>query len=160
MPFDFGKGSQEELSQCHEDLILIHYGAIRVSPIDYGIAEGKRSMKRARMLFETGASQLNPDKGQYSKHLGRDLDYNLDDDGIAWATDIYIWHKDITIRRKLNNHMPTFSLVAGVIISVANELYKSGKIAHRVRWGGNWDSDQMILIDQGFNDGPHFELVR
>ena len=157
--FDFGQRSKERLGLCHPDLMVIHYQAIQVSPIDYGIAETRRTQDRARMLFEEGRSQLDPSKGQFSKHLGRTLDYEIDPDGVAFASDIYIWHKDATIRRQLNNHMPTFAMVAGVILSVANRLYEDGSIQHRVRWGGNWDGDQQILIDQGFDDGPHFELV-
>jgi peptidoglycan L-alanyl-D-glutamate endopeptidase CwlK len=38
-------------------------------------------------------------------------------------------------------------------------LLVEGKISHAIRWGGDWDSDD-IFDDQNFDDLPHFELVK
>ena len=37
-------------------------------------------------------------------------------------------------------------------------LWEKGLIDHVIRWGGNWDSDGVIIRDQGFDDLVHFEL--
>jgi len=44
-------------------------------------------------------------------------------------------------------------VLAGVVRGVA-------RVARtEVRWGGNWDRDEVILDDQGLDDLGHFELV-
>ena len=48
----------------------------------------------------------------------------------------------------------------GHINGVAEMLYKQGGITHKLRWGGNWDMDGEILIDQSFDDRPHVELIK
>lgn len=47
----------------------------------------------------------------------------------------------------------SFSRLAGVIQACAHSR------GHDIRWGGDWDGD-FDLMDQKFNDLPHFELVR
>ena len=38
-------------------------------------------------------------------------------------------------------------------------LKEEGIISHDIRWGFNWDRDGIIISDQNFQDGPHFELI-
>lgn len=46
----------------------------------------------------------------------------------------------------------------GYVMSLADKLFKEGKMSHKVRWGGNWDmSDQ--IHQQKFMDLSHFELI-
>ena len=56
-----------------------------------------------------------------------------------------------------NEHL---SYLAGLIHGVTEMLLVEGKITHKIRWGGNWDMDGVILIDQTFDDRPHFELIK
>jgi len=51
-----------------------------------------------------------------------------------------------------------FYFFAGYVSCVAVKLFAEGKITHRVRWGGDWDSDRH-MDDQSFDDLVHFELV-
>jgi len=44
------------------------------------------------------------------------------------------------------------------MFATAERLYNEGKITHKLRWGGDWDSDK-VFDDQNFDDLPHFELV-
>jgi hypothetical protein len=65
----------------------------------------------------------------------------------ALAVDMYGW-----VDGKMNYSIPVMCYLAGIIESVAAEL------GYRVRWGGNWDGDGIIITDQNFDDLPHFEL--
>lgn len=147
MPYQFGKTSTDRLHSCHEDLVKIHQKAIELSPIDYGISEGYRSPERQLQLFTEGKSKIDG-VNQLGKHNVMP----------SMATDIFIYHPDINIRRKLIYHNESLAMVAGVIIASAELLYSKGEIAHKIRWGGNWDKDGVILLDQSFDDLVHFEL--
>jgi len=46
-----------------------------------------------------------------------------------------------------------FIYMAGLMLGTARSL------GLKLRWGGNWDQDQVIIDDQNFNDLPHFEIV-
>jgi len=145
----FGKNSKAKLETCHLDLVKIHKLAIQRTRVDYGISEGHRSIERQKELFDKGYSQIDginkKGKHNYKPSL---------------ATDIYIYHPDLATRRKLAYDKCSLCYVAGIIISCAKELYEMGKITHKIRWGGNWDKDGIILYDQSFDDLPHFELVK
>ena len=45
----------------------------------------------------------------------------------------------------------------GYTLGVASELLRHGEMEKSVRWGGDWDNDRDIM-DQTFDDLPHFEL--
>ena len=47
---------------------------------------------------------------------------------------------------------------AGYVKAMADQMYRTGIISHRVRCGIDWDSDYDI-DDETFIDAPHFELV-
>ena len=36
---------------------------------------------------------------------------------------------------------------------------REGKITHKLRWGGNWNGDGLIVEGQSLVDLPHFELI-
>jgi peptidoglycan L-alanyl-D-glutamate endopeptidase CwlK len=46
-----------------------------------------------------------------------------------------------------------FVFMAGLFLGIAHERGTT------VRWGGDWDTDGIILTDQKFDDLGHFELV-
>jgi peptidoglycan L-alanyl-D-glutamate endopeptidase CwlK len=152
--FSFGDASLAQIATCHMDMQLILVEALHRSPIDFGVSQGRRTIEEQRQFFREGKSRINPDDPEQlkrSKHLCNP----------SMAADIYI---SVPARvwpdgKKLAYDVAHLSLVAGVIISVANELYEKGAIKHKVRWGGDWDGDGCIIVDQDFDDLPHFELV-
>jgi len=113
------------------------YRALQVSVIDFGIAEGHRSIARQQELFADGKTQKDGihdlSKHNYTPSL---------------AVDIYGW-----VDGKMDYSVPVMCYLAGVVMTVASEL------GHQLRWGGNWDGDGTVLTDQNFNDLPHFELI-
>ena len=146
--YKLGKGSLKKLESVHHDLVKIIKLAITRTPVDFGISEGHRSLERQKELYDQGKSKIDginkKGKHNYSPSL---------------AIDLYAYHPDIEVRKKLAYDVPTLCLIAGVIISCADELKAKGDIKHSIRWGGNWDNDGVILYDQSFDDLPHFELV-
>lgn len=146
--YKLGKGSLKKLESVHHDLVKIIKLAITRTPVDFGISEGHRTLERQKELYDQGKSKIDginkKGKHNYSPSL---------------AIDLYAYHPDIEVRKKLAYDVPTLCLIAGVIISCADELKAKGDIKHSIRWGGNWDNDGVILYDQSFDDLPHFELV-
>lgn len=142
--YKFGKTSIKRLESCHEDLIKIAQASISLSPIDFGIAEGHRSLERQRELYEEGKSKVDGiiKKGKHNYYPSH-------------AFDVYAW-----VNNKASWDSKELCLIAGIIISVANLLYREDEISHIIRWGGNWDMDGQIISDQNFIDLPHFELYK
>ncbi len=142
--YAFGKESRSKLATCHQDLQLIMNEAIAISNVDFGIAEGERSIAQQIIYFREGKSKIDgvtqKGKHNYSPSLAVDI-YPFIEGKPKWD----------------NEHL---SYLAGVFHAVSEMLFKTGKINHKLRWGGNWNSDGTILIDQSFDDRPHFELVK
>lgn len=146
---EFGTRSEEKLSTCHEDLQKILRLAIRRSIIDFGISEGHRSIERQQQLFHEGKSKIDG--------INKKGKHNFEP---SHAVDIYAYHPDVEIRRKIAYNTESLSYISGVIHSCAIELFEKGEVEHLIRWGGNWDHDGVILIDQNFDDLPHFEIYK
>lgn len=142
--FKFGSTSQRRLLTCHSDLIQIMGSAIIISDIDFGIAEGHRSIELQQQYFNEGKSKIDgitrKGKHNYTPSLAVDI--------YAYVNNKAVWDKE------------TISYLAGIIQACAVILFKEGKINHIIRWGGNWDMDGEILYDQSFDDRPHFELIK
>jgi peptidoglycan L-alanyl-D-glutamate endopeptidase CwlK len=141
--YTFGRTSIEKLNTCHDDLKLIMNEAVSVSDVDFGISEGHRSIELQQKYFNEGKSQIDG-VNKKGKH-----NYTP-----ALAADIFPY-----VDNKANYDNEHLSYLAGLIHGVSEMLLKQGRISHRVRWGGNWDMDGTILLDQTFQDRPHFELV-
>lgn len=148
MSFSFGKRSSRELDTCHPDIQKVMQMAISLTRIDFGVSEGHRAVSRQKLLYDQGLSKIDG----VSK-LGKHNLYPSE------ACDIYIYHPNDKLRRQLAYDKCSLAYVAGVIQTCATKLLETGEINHDVRWGGNWDQDGVILIDQRFDDMPHFELI-
>lgn len=145
--YKFGERSNKNLDTCHPDLQLIARTVISRSKVDFGISEGHRSVERQYQLFLEGKSKIDG-KTKKGKH-------NYDP---SLAIDIYIYHPDVDLRRKMAYSTIHLAYIAGLFDSVAVELLSKGRISHWIRWGANWDGDGVIDFDQSFDDYPHFEL--
>ena len=144
MSYHFGKRSKEALASCHADLQLIAEEALKCSHIDFKIVEGHRSIGRQRQLYDEGKSKIDgiTRKGKHNHSPSLAFDVCV----VAKGADAYD-----------EQHL---CYLGGVITATAAGLLASEKISHRLRWGGNWDSDGVIIYDQRFIDLPHFEVIR
>lgn len=131
MSYKFSQYSLNQLNTCHKDLQTIAFEAITL--FDFKVLEGHRSNKRQLELFEAGRSKLKP--GQSKHNQDPSLAFDLVPCPIDWADS------------------KRFVYLAGIIMGVA---HMSGI---KIRWGGNWDGDNIIIDDQNFDDLPHFELI-
>jgi peptidoglycan L-alanyl-D-glutamate endopeptidase CwlK len=147
MGFKFGKRSKERLDTCHPDLIKIMEIVISRSNVDFGISEGHRTVERQNELFNQGKSKIDG-INVLGKHNHKP----------SLAVDIYTYHPDLETRKKIAYDKVHLAYISGLVQSVAEELYKKGEISHGIRWGANWDNDNIIDFDQSFDDYPHFEL--
>lgn len=155
--YQLGRTSKNRLNTCHSDLILIIEESIKVSRIDFGVAQGERTIELQQQYFDNGKSKVNPKAYNTIEELLKKGKHIVD--GVirkkSDAVDLYAYYNG-------SAQWDEFSLcfIAGVVISTSERLYKEGKISHKIRWGGNWDSDGIIITDQSFQDLPHFELVK
>ncbi len=140
----FGKNSIKQIETMHPDLQKIFKTAVQYTFVDFGVSEGHRSVAKQLQFFNQGKSKIDginkKGKHNYKPSL---------------AGDIYAY-----VNRKANYEIHNMCYLAGLIQAVASLLFEQGKITHKLRWGGNWDSDGVILTDQSFDDTPHFELIK
>jgi peptidoglycan L-alanyl-D-glutamate endopeptidase CwlK len=152
--FSFGERSRKELVGVQPKLVASVEFAIGISPIDFAVHDGLRTLEEQREYLRTGASKtLN------SKHLKQA-------DGYGHAVDLVPY-----VNGKLRWELPLCIQIAGVVWQAAT--------ADRLElvWGGVWDRqldelDPMNLEAEieayrarrrkkgrdAFIDGPHFEL--
>lgn len=147
--YSFGTTSKKRLEECHQDLQKIMNEAIKRSYIDFSITEGYRSLERQNELYRQGRSKIDG--------INKKGKHNLSP---SHAVDICVYHPNYDTRKKLVYDVGSLCFIAGVIQTVAKELYEKGEVSHIIRWGGNWDNDGVILHDQSFDDLPHFELKK
>lgn len=144
MSYKFSNTSLNRLRQAHPDLIKIMNMGINLTNLDFGIAETQRSIEMQQKYFHQGKSKIDG-VTRKSKH-----NYNP-----SMAVDIYAYFNG---KAQWDNE--TMSYLAGMFHACAQILLENGEITHQIRWGGNWDQDGVILLDQSFDDRPHFELVK
>lgn len=141
--FTLSNTSQQKLDTCHEDLILIIKESIKTSLVDFGVSEGERSLKTQQEYFAQGLSRCDGVTNK-SKHQNKP----------SLAVDIYAYYNGAAHWDDLH-----LAYLGGHIIATADRLYREGRVTHKLRWGGNWDMDGVIVLDQRLKDLPHFELV-
>lgn len=108
--FQLSDRSLSRLEGVHPDLVAVVKRAIEITPIDFGVTEGLRDIKRQRKLVDSGASQT-----MNSRHLtGHAVDVVAYLDGeVSWAWPLY--HK-----------------LAKAMKDAAKDLKTP------IEWGGDW----------------------
>ena len=131
--FSLSARSFAKLEGVHPDLVRVVKRAIELSPIDFGVTEGLRTIERQRELVAKGFS-----KTLDSKHLtGRAVDLiaagDLDLDGDIDAQD-----------KSLTWSPAIYGTLNVAMMQAATEL------GVKIRWGGSF---------KGWFDGVHWELI-
>lgn len=155
-PAKLGITSLERLSTCHPDLQRVILRAEIISPLDFTVVEGIRSLTRQRSLYAQGRTAPGPKVTSLdgvsgiSKHQARHNYTGLpvpDQTGgaVSYAVDLAPWP---TVWERAWS----FDVLAGVVLTAA----QIEGVA--IRWGGDWDGD-WDRADQRLYDAPHFELV-
>jgi peptidoglycan L-alanyl-D-glutamate endopeptidase CwlK len=147
VPYKFSARSLKNLQGVHPDLLKICHRALELSPIDFLITEGVRTVERQKQLFAAGAS-----KTMNSRHItGHAVDVAALLSGKPrWDSSLYYQ-------------------IAGAFQSAAKEK------GIPTRWGGAWerldttDSEPYVMVldyadrcrkdkRKPFIDSAHFEL--
>lgn len=153
MGYRFGKNSVIQLATCHRDLQLILTESLAVSPIDFGVSEGRRTFEKQLEYFFNEKTELDP---RIPAHLAKAKHVTMDNSP-SMAADVYAW---VPGKPQLQYDFNHLCVIFGVVWSTAECLLRAGAITHHIRWGGNWDRDGEVITDQKFNDLPHFELIQ
>jgi peptidoglycan LD-endopeptidase CwlK len=127
----FSTTSLERLETCCEPLQEIMHRVIKV--YDFTILEGRRNEETQNRYYKAGKSKLRYPR---SKHNGIPSE----------ACDICPWPIDW-------DDIEAFCYLGGLVVATGASL------GHKIRWGGNWDMDNVIMHDQKFQDLVHFEYA-
>lgn len=149
MGYNFGKRSRARLNTCHQDLIKICEEVIKV--YDFSVLEGIRTAEKQLEYFETGRSKLDGVK-KLSKHQDQG-------DGLSHAIDLMPYKKGSNAFSGKQKDLARFYYLGGLMKMAAAKLLEEGKISHTLRWGADWNSND-LFDDQNFDDCPHFELKK
>lgn len=110
MSFSLGPQSLLRLKDVHPDLVKVVERAIEITPVDFTVLEGRRSIERQKALVAAGASQT-----MNSRHL------------TGHAVDLGAW-----VDSQLDWSWPLYPRIAAAVKIAANQL----KIP--IEWGGDW----------------------
>ncbi|AEP08879.1 M15 family metallopeptidase [Micavibrio aeruginosavorus] len=109
MTYTLSKRSLDNLKGVHPDLVAVVHRAIQLTPVDFAVIEGLRSVSRQKELVAAGAS-----KTMNSRHLtGHAVDLAAYVNGIRWD-----W--------------PLYDAIAVAVKAAAKELGVA------IVWGGDW----------------------
>lgn len=134
--------SLNNLKTCRHELVEVF--TIVAKEFDIRVLEGRRSWDRQGQLLAEGRTTKEPGE---SKHNPPQLpDGTEDQDWLSDAVDAAPYPINWKDAKR-------FIYLAGLVIGVGRSL------GYNIRWGGNWDEDQVIIDDQNFDDLPHFEFV-
>jgi len=143
--YTFSDKSWDRLQTCHPDIIAICKELIKL--YDFSIIEGHRTQEEQMKYFREGKSTLDgiTKKSKHQTYPSMAIDIMPYKAG----TNAFSGNKLDTAR---------FYFMMGLVRAISERLYEEGKIAHKVRFGIDWDNDD-VYTDQNFHDCPHFELV-
>lgn len=102
------------------------------------VLSGARSQREQDQLYSEGRTKLKFPKSKHN--IGPDIR------PLSHAVDVVPYPIDWSDRKR-------FVYMAGHIMMCARSQ------GVKIRWGGNWDMDEIIIDDQSFDDLPHFEIV-
>lgn len=132
----FGTASRAQLDTTRPELVKVM--EIVVKEFDISILEGRRTWERQAELLRKNKTKVGPGESKHNPPIEGDESWLSD------AVDVAPYPIDW-------NDSKRFVYLAGLVIGVGRTL------GFDIRWGGNWDEDQVIIDDQNFDDLPHFE---
>lgn len=132
MAYKFSKRSLDNLKGVNSDLVRVLERALEISPADFAVIEGVRTMQKQAENVRKGVS-----KTMTSKHL------------TGQAVDIL----PSAIKPNMSWDIKYFMPVLKAIKQAGDDL------GVPLRFGINWKADPTLSIDTKFIDAPHVELV-
>ena len=173
--YHYGSGSRTNRATIHQHLKNIFDEVLLKH--DHSMTCGARQPDAQQDLFKNKRSQVpgrlpNGEVNNYP-HMPRG------EDGLSWAVDVwpYIDNRALIVQDysvirqsifqgaenkylvKVLGQYCQFAFFAGLVTEIASDYFDKIGNPFRLIWGGNWNEDATILVDQGFDDFPHWELV-
>ncbi|MCX8957208.1 M15 family peptidase [Erwinia psidii] len=108
--FRFSQRSESRLHGVHPDLVKLTRRALELSPVDFGITEGLRSVERQRQMVAQGRSQT-----MNSRHLS------------GHAVDVVAY-----VGTEISWNWPLYEQISQAFKQASAEL------SLPVEWGGDW----------------------
>lgn len=136
MPY-FSKISEQRKSTCHPDLQCILDEVINY--LDFSIYCGERDKNAQNAAYRDGLSKKKYPESRHNTHP-------------SMAVDIAPYPINETNKSR-------FAYFIGFIEGVAEMFYLTGKITHKIRWGGDWDMDLNVKDKKLDWDLYHIELI-
>lgn len=146
MSYTFGTKSIAKLNTCHPDIQKILHELIKV--YDVTVLEGERTLEKQQEYFAKGMSKLDGITKR-SKHQSSP----------SMAVDIMPYKEGTNAFSGKELDDRRFYYMMGMVNVIAKQLKDAGEITHSVRFGLDWDGDD-VFSDQNFHDLPHFELTK
>lgn len=143
MSYKFGKRSLDNLNGVNPLLINVLNRALEISPVDFGIIQGKRSIDEQRKNVAKGVSQT-----MNSRHL----EECPIDDNVCYGNAVDVLPS--AIKPGMNWDLKYFTPVLKAIKQAGDEL------GVKLRFGINWKNDPSLPIETKFIDAPHVEIPR
>ena len=134
----FSNISKERLQTCHNDLRVL-FGHV-IQNYDCTIVEGHRGKERQNKAYTEGKSQLKWPNSKHNKYPSLAVDAApFEKKGLDWS-------------------YSQMAFFAGYVLGIADQLYTTGVISHKIRAGIDWNMNRDI-DDETFKDAPHFEII-
>lgn len=133
----FSDESKKQLATCHPELQLLFNEVIKY--YDCKVLEGYRNRLDQEKAFDAGNSKLHYPFGNHNKIPSQAVD--------VCPYPVPSW-----------NSTKDFIYFAGKVMGIATMLLANGKMTHQIRYGGDFNLNQMVT-DSTFFDGVHFELL-
>lgn len=135
MPF-FSKLSLARLATAHPELQLLFNEVIK--EMDCTVIEGYRDEAAQEAAFKAKKSKLHYPFGKHNSTPSS-------------AVDIAPFPIDWQDTQR-------FLFFAGFVLGVAFKLREQGLMKHKIRWGGDWNSNK-VFSDETFVDLVHYEII-
>jgi len=136
--FKFSQISEDRLATCHKDLKILFRHVIQDS--DCTIVCGTRNEADQNKAFAEGKSKLQWPNSTHNKVPSWGIDAAPFLNGkIDWSSDNLLFF-------------------AGYVKGIADQLYRTGVMTHRIRIGADFNRNNDVT-DDDFKDKPHFELI-
>jgi peptidoglycan L-alanyl-D-glutamate endopeptidase CwlK len=157
----YGARSKKNFEGVHPDLVKVLTYVLEVYGFDHTIVSGVRSDDEQIALYAKGRDSSGNivDPSRVVTHvdgINKRSNHQTKSDGYGHAVDAYPYPIDLS-RKRLS--VVRYYHMASYVKAAAIELFTNGEISHLVRWGGDWDSDN-VFSDQKFHDLPHYELYK
>lgn len=130
--------SKEQYVTIHKDLQVLADVVLQIH--DCSLLCGHRGKKPQNEAFYTGRSELKYPESKHNSNPSMAMDLAPYVKGQSY------WDREQVL------------FFAGMVIATAHMLYADGNMKHKIRFGGDWDSDNNFK-EHKFFDGVHFELV-